>query len=186
MGIFPVGYGAQTAKKVTIKNTGNTQTFKIKNTDPKVITVSRTTPVTLKTGASTTFTFTPKTGLKANYHTALIIVDAGGTCAKSAKDVGVEIFVISKENWISTVDGIPSSIKNGKTMEIKVITAAPVSSVYLKLNGDINKYTMKDSGYGTIWTKTITPKATGNRTIKIYAVYKGSESPPTTVKFKVT
>jgi uncharacterized membrane protein len=74
------GYGAQTAKSVTITNTGNhatgALTIVLSGTDSESFTLSRT-AIGITAGGTSTFTVVPKIGLAAGTYTATVTVNGG-------------------------------------------------------------------------------------------------------------
>ncbi|GHV48421.1 hypothetical protein FACS189499_07790 [Clostridia bacterium] len=82
------GYGTQTAKTVTITNTGNQDTgalsVELTGTNAMNFTLSTTTFADIAKGGNATFTVTPNTGLSAGNYTAtvsVVSITSGGTLA---------------------------------------------------------------------------------------------------------
>ncbi|GHT95547.1 hypothetical protein FACS1894141_4350 [Spirochaetia bacterium] len=76
-----VGYGAQTAKSVTITNTGNQATgaltASLSGTNSNSFTLSKTSVSSIAVGGTGTFTVVPKTGLAAGTYAATVTVSGG-------------------------------------------------------------------------------------------------------------
>ena len=86
-----VGYGTQTAKTATIKNTGNMSgTFSITSSSSN-FTLSKTTTGSLAGGSSTTFTVVPKTGLSAGTYTSTITVNGGTSFGSKTFSVSFKV-----------------------------------------------------------------------------------------------
>jgi len=81
------GYSAQTAKTVTITNTGNTATgaltIALSGTNASSFTLSKTNITDIVSGGNDTFTIVPKTGLAAGTYTATVTVDGANVTAQS-------------------------------------------------------------------------------------------------------
>jgi formylglycine-generating enzyme required for sulfatase activity len=75
------GYGAQTARSVTITNTGNQAsgdlTVTLFGTDSSSFTPSKTVITSLAVSGTSTFTVVPKTGLAAKSHSVTVTVSGG-------------------------------------------------------------------------------------------------------------
>jgi uncharacterized repeat protein (TIGR02543 family) len=79
------GYGAQTAKSVTITNTGNqpTGSLTLALSSSSAFTLSATSMGSITAGGSNSFTVTPKTGLSAGTYTATVTVSGGNGISAS-------------------------------------------------------------------------------------------------------
>jgi uncharacterized membrane protein len=79
------GYGAQTAKSVTISNSGNqpTGSLSLSLSSSAAFTLSRTAVNSIGVGGTDTFTVTPNTGLSAGSYSATVTVSGGSVTSKS-------------------------------------------------------------------------------------------------------
>jgi hypothetical protein len=80
------GYGAQTAKTVTVTNTGNQATGALTiglSGDTSAFDLSKTSIADIANGANDTFTVKPNTGLAAGTYTATVTVSGGNITSQS-------------------------------------------------------------------------------------------------------
>ena len=78
------GYGTQTARTVTVKNTGNQSGSFTITTSSANFTLNKSTTGVLAAGVSTTFTVVPKTGLEVGTYTSTITVNGGSNFGSKA------------------------------------------------------------------------------------------------------
>ncbi|MCL2153365.1 MAG: InlB B-repeat-containing protein [Oscillospiraceae bacterium] len=95
------GYGAQTAKSVTITNTGGmaTGTLKIELSGggTSSFTLSKTTQASLSAGATGSFTVVPITGLAVRTHTAIVTVSSANNTNIEPRNFNVSFTVGAPE-----------------------------------------------------------------------------------------
>jgi hypothetical protein len=127
--VFPagaiVGYGAQTAKTVTVRNAGNTATgpLSITNSEPTKFTVSAPSLNSIAANGTRSFTVVPKTGLGDGTHTATITL--GGDHSISA-NLAVE-FTVTAANYSIALNqtgpyAFPSASSGYGTQTAKTVT----------------------------------------------------------------
>ena len=139
------GYGSQTAKTVTITNTGNVATgslgITLSETNFGSFNLS-TTQTSLSVGGTGTFTVTPKTGLAVGTYKATVTVSNSNVVAKT---VNVS-FTVSKANGASVSAPISQKVTEN-SITVNAVTAPPNGqSVEYAIN---NSTTAPSSGWGT-------------------------------------
>ena len=112
-----VGYGAQTSKTVTVRNTGTgatgTLSVALSGTNPDAFTVSPTSISSIAPGGTDSFTVVPNTGLPASTYTATVTVNEDSVDAKS---FAVSFTVNAATEYTITFDG------NGGTLSATSMT----------------------------------------------------------------
>ena len=130
------GYGTQTARSVTVTNTGNQATGALtiakSGTNAASFTVSATNLTDITVGGNDSFTVVPDTGLEAGTYTATITVSGG------------------------------NSISASLDVSFTVVAAAPVYRISLSETGTY-AFLAAVAGYGAQTARTVTVTNTGNR-----------------------
>ena len=183
-----VGYGAQTALTVTVKNTGTASgTFSV-STPSSDFSLSKSS-FTLAAGASTSFTAGPKTGLGAGPHTATVTVYGGSSLGTLS--FGLNIIVFKKTyTFALTPSGtqtLPDAILGYGTQNGKVITIKNTGNQAgtFVISCPSTKFTLSRSSYAlnpncaiTFTVKPVTGLAAGTHTatVTVSATSFGSQS----------
>ena len=156
------GYGAQTAKTVTVKNTGNQSgTFSI-STSSTNFTLSKTTTGALAGESSTTFTVVPKTGLATGTFTSTITVNGGTSFGSKTFTVSFTVTAATVPTSVSLNVSTLSLMNAGKTSQLTA-TVAPSTATNKTVT-----WTSSNTAIATVSTGgLVTAKGGGKCTITV-------------------
>ena len=174
------GYGSQTAKTVTITNTGNVATgsLTVSLSDTNLFKLSKTSIASTAVGKTNTFTVVPKTGLAAGSYTATVKV-SNANIEAAFFDVSftvdkVSISVSGSGTFSPAIVGYGSQTAKTATITNSSKTATGVLAV--ALSGDnassftLSKTSVSSISAGKTGSFTIAPKtglATGSYTATV-------------------
>jgi hypothetical protein len=175
------GYGAQTAKSVTVSNTGNQATgnLMLALSSSSAFTLSATSMGSIAAGGSNSFTVTPKTGLDPGTYTATVTVNGGNSISASfnvsftvnkASDYSIALYEAGTSELNSTTNPLifPAVAKYypqppGKTVTVINIGDQATGQLMIGLAGDspssfvLNKTSITNIAAGSSTTFTVTP-----------------------------
>jgi uncharacterized membrane protein len=167
----PVGYGAQTAKSVTVSNNGNQPTgnLTVSLSNNSAFTLSTTSISSIGVGGSNFFTVTPKTSLAAGTYTATVTVSGGSNITSKSFNVSFTVnaaptygISLSPETWTFPAATVGYGAQTAKSVTITNTGNQPTGNLALALSSS-SYFTLSATSMGSIAASgsnsfTVTPK----------------------------
>jgi uncharacterized membrane protein len=164
------GYGAQTAKSVTISNTGNQPTgnLTLSLSNSSLFTLSTTSVNSIAAGSTGVLTVTPKTGLAAGTYSATVTVSGGSVTSKSfsvsftvnaAPAYGISL---NPQTWTFPAASAGYGAQTAKSVTISNIGTQPTGNLTIALSNS-SAFTLSSTSINSIAAGgsspfTVTPK----------------------------